>query len=233
MPLVAKRDVVKSDLAPDRVGPAFPLGLPGFHRGVEQFEHPVAACQKAGEPGRELRQGGERGVEHRQVGKKRHERAERHLPGEHIAPADIPHNQPPQAEDEGHDGRERGIRVVDPHAGVAERFTGALKPLGLPRFLGKRLDHADAREHARNRSRLPTARIPVAVVNRVDPPPEVQAPCHHQRGGNEREESQLGVEGEQHQPHRHHLHNLQQKPPGHLLQQGVQHLAVVGHPADQ
>ena len=73
VPLVAKRDVVKSDLAPDRVGPAFPLGLPGFHRGVEQFEHPVAACQKAGEPGRELRQGGEGGVEHRQVGKKRHE----------------------------------------------------------------------------------------------------------------------------------------------------------------
>ena len=43
-------------------------------------------------------------------------------------------------------------------------FARTLKPVKLARLLGKGLDHANARQHSRQRAGLPAAGIPVAIV---------------------------------------------------------------------
>ena len=125
MALVAEGDVFEADLARG-IGPAASAsaGSLRLDRRVEQLEDALAAGHEAGEPGRELRERRQRGVEHRQVGEERHQRAERHLPGEHVAAADVPDDQAAQAEDQRHDRRERGGGLVDRHARLPQVVAG-------------------------------------------------------------------------------------------------------------
>ena len=121
MPLVAERDVFELDVAPSTFGRSVGCSASfGVDRRVEQFEGALATGEKIGKPGRELRERRERRVEHRQVGEERHQRAERHLAVEHVVPADVPHDQAAEAEDELHRRRERDGRVIDVPAAIAE-----------------------------------------------------------------------------------------------------------------
>ena len=231
--LVAEADVLEADLPLGLRQRLRLAGLAGLGRRVQQLEDALAAGHEAGEPGRELRERGERGVEHGKIGKKRHQRTERHLARQHVAPAHVPDDQAAQAEDQGHDGRERGGGLLHGHPRAPEVVARAVKPIELARLLGKRLDDADAREHARQRAGLLAAGIPVAVILGIDSPPEEQASPHDERGGDQGEERELGVEREEHEADGDHLNDLEQETAGDLLQERVQDLAVVGDAAHE
>ena len=212
----------------DRLG-----GVGRFDRRVEQFEHALAAGEKVGEPGGELRERRQRRVEHGEVGEEGHQRTERHVAGEHIAAADVPDDQSAEAEDELHRRRERGRRVIDVHAAVAEVVADAVEAVVLAVFLGEGLHDANAGEHAGEHAGLLAAGIPVAVVLGVNALPEKPAADNDQRRRDEREDGELRVEREQHDADGGHLHDLQQEAAGDLLQQALDHFAVVGDAAGE
>ena len=63
-------------------------------------------------------------------------------------------------------------------------------------------------------------------------PPEDPRAEDHQRHRDEGEEGELGVDPDEHRPHPHQLHDLEEKAPGDLVHEAVEDLAVVGDPAD-
>ncbi len=231
VPLVAEGHVLELDPSLDLRHVDWRRGVGGFDRRVEEFEHALAAGEEVGQPGGELRQRGQRRVEHGQIGEEGHERPERHLAVEHLAPADVPHDEAAEAEDERHRRREGRGRVIDVHPALAQVAADAVEPRVLAVFLGKGLHHAHAREHAGEHAGLLRAGIPEAVVLGVHALPEEPTAGDHQRRRDERVDGQLGVEGEQHRAHGGHLHELQQEAAGDLLQQALDHLAVVRHAA--
>ena len=99
---------------------------------VEQFQHPLAAGEKARQPGREVRQRAQGGVEHREVGEESDQLAERHLAADHVPPADIPDDQPAEPEDDLHRGGVGGVGVFDPLPPLAEMVAGGMEAVTFP-----------------------------------------------------------------------------------------------------
>ena len=122
--------------------------------------------------------------------------------------------------------------MLDPQPPVGEVVAGRGKLLPLPRLLSESLDDADPREHPGKRGHLLARGVPQPVVARVDMPPEDPRAEDHQRHRDEGEEGELGVDPDEHRPHPHQLHDLEEKAPGDLVHEAVEDLAVVGDPAD-
>ena len=230
--VVAEGDVVEADRAGHVVPGDGCFRLGDRDRRVEQFEHPLAAGEKARQPGREVGEGAQRRVKHRQVGEKRDQLAERHLAADHVAAADIPNDQPAEPEDQLHRGGVGRIRLLHPEPPVAEVVAGGLEAFALPRLLREGLHDANAREHAGERGHLFAGGVPEPVVPRVDVPPEDPRAEDHQRHGDERVERELRIDPDEHRPHADELHDLQEEAAGELVHQSMQDLAVVGHAAD-
>ncbi len=218
MPLVAKRNIVESDLAASVWQGLGPRRVVRVGRRIQQLEDALTSGQEAGQPGRQLRESGKGSVKHGEIGEKRHQRAQGHRARQHIAASDVPDDQAPETKDQSHDGRERSGGFFDSDARPPQVFARTVKAVELSRFLGKGLDHPDARQHARQGARLFAGGIPVAIIFGIDAPPEEETATDDERGGNEGIESQLGVKAEKHDPHRDHLNDLKQEAPGNLLQ---------------
>ena len=230
--VVAECHVVEANRPADILPRHRMLGLRDQGRCVEQFQHPLAAGEKARQPGREVRQRAQGGVEHREVGEERDQLAERHLAADHVPPADIPDDQPAEPEDDLHRGGVGGVRMFDPLPPLAEVVAGGMEAVAFSRFLRKGLYHADAGEHAGERRHLLAGGVPEPVVPWIDVLPEDPRAEDHQRHRNEREQRELGIDPDEHRSHADELHDLQQEAAGDLVHEAVQGLAVVGHAAD-
>ena len=145
--VVAERDIPKLDRALWRVPGGRSRRLADGHRSVEQFQHTLAPRQEAGQPGGEVGKGTQRGVKHRKVGEEGDQFPQRHLPTDHVATADIPHDQTPEAEDDLHSRGIGGVGVLDPQSPVAQVIAGLTEAVALPRFLCEGLHNADSRQH--------------------------------------------------------------------------------------
>ena len=170
--VVAERHVLKTDRAADVLPGHRLLRLRDQGRRVEQFQHPLAAREKARQPGREVRERPQGRVEHRQVGEEGDQLAQRHLAADHVAAADIPDDQPAEPEDDLHRGGVGGVGVFDPLPPVPEVVAGGMEAVAFPRFLRESLHHADAGEHAGERRHLLARGVPEPVVPWIDVPPE-------------------------------------------------------------
>ena len=230
--VVPEGDIAEAD-CPARAVPGLRRGRLGDgHRRIEQFEDALASRQEAGQPGGEVRERPERGVEHRQVCQECDQLAEGHLPGDHVAAADIPDDQAAEPEHDLHRRGVGGIRVFHPQSPVGEMVACGAELLPLPRLLGEGLHHADAGEHPGEGRHLLARGIPQPVVPWVDVLPEDPRPEDHQRHRNEGEQREFRVDPDEHRPDPHQLHDLEEEAAGDLVHQSVEHLAVVSHAAD-
>ena len=98
---------------------------------VEQFQHPLGAGQKTGQPGREIRQRRQGRIEHGQVGQEGNQRTERHRLADHVAASDVPHDQPAETEDDLHPSPIGRGRFLHPQTRRAMILARPLKPAVL------------------------------------------------------------------------------------------------------